>query len=176
MSPETLAAVIGGVAGGVVGGVLGIVGVAVGLFGERWVRRRGDVRCSIDSWHNVTDTGRSVTEDREVEATFLNEKDVNTVVWNIQVVFHKEGQDPFCPTLTFSDGPSRGQVVGVLNLPPWVAVTRRMKVSLHYPDDLQKAKEADRAEFVATIVGIGEKREELRPPGTEAPIQRMAQS
>jgi hypothetical protein len=147
----------------VVTGIFTLLGVALGLFGERWVRRRGDVRCSIDSWQNVTDTGIP-NEERKVEATFLNEKDVNAVVWNIQVVFHKEGQDPFCPTLTFSDGPSRGQVVGVLNLPPWVAVTRRMKVSLYYPDDLQKAKEADRAEFVATIAGVGKKREELRPP------------
>jgi hypothetical protein len=76
MSPETLAAVIGGVAGGVVGGVLGILGVAVGLFGERWVRRWGDVRCSIDSWHDVTDTGIP-NEERVVEVTFLNEKDLN---------------------------------------------------------------------------------------------------
>jgi hypothetical protein len=45
----------------------------LGLFGERWVRRRGDVGCSIDSWHNVTDTGIP-NEEREVEATFLNEK------------------------------------------------------------------------------------------------------
>jgi hypothetical protein len=53
VSPETLAAVIGGVAGGAVGGVLDIVGVAVGLFGERWVRRWGDVRCVIedDDWY-----------------------------------------------------------------------------------------------------------------------------
>ena len=105
-------------------------------------------------------------EEREVEATFLNEKDVNAVVWNIQVVFHKEDQDPVCPTLTFWDGPSRGQVVGVLNLPPWVAVTRRMKVSLYYPDDLQKAKEADRAEFVATIAGSVRSGRNCDPPGT----------
>ena len=151
MSPE----LVGALWGACIAGVFTLLGVALGLFGERWVRRRGDVRCSIDSWHNVTDTGIP-NEEREVEATFLNEKDVNAVVWNIQVVFHKEGQDPFCPTLTFWDGPSRGQVVGVLNLPPWVAVTRRMKVS----------QEADRAEFVATIAGVGKKREELRPPDT----------
>jgi hypothetical protein len=92
----------------VVTGIFTLLGVASGLFGERWVRRRGDVRCSIDSWNNVTDTGIP-NEEREVEATFLNEKDVNAVVWNIQVVFHKEDQDPFCPTLTFSDVPAVGR-------------------------------------------------------------------
>jgi hypothetical protein len=41
VSPETLAAVIGGVAGGVVGGALGILGALLGLFAERWMRRWG---------------------------------------------------------------------------------------------------------------------------------------
>ena len=31
-------------------------------------------------------------------------------------------------------------------------------------EDLRVAKEADRAEFVVTIAGVGEKREELWPP------------
>ena len=54
MSPETLAAVIGGVAGGVVGGVFGILGAVLGMFAERWMRRWGKVGCEltrkVDRW------------------------------------------------------------------------------------------------------------------------------
>ena len=57
MSPETLAAVIGGAVGGAVGGVLGILGALFGLFAERRMRRRGDVGCTLisraETWYGV---------------------------------------------------------------------------------------------------------------------------
>jgi len=30
-----------------------LLGVVLGLFGERWVRRWGEVRCDIDSWEAI---------------------------------------------------------------------------------------------------------------------------
>lgn len=139
-----------------------LLGVVLGLFGERWVRRWGQVRCEIDSWEAIEPSND--TEERDLQVSFLNEKDVYAVVWEMRVEFHREGHEPLIPLLTFLDGLDRGQLlVGKLNLPPQVAVTRRMRVSLH-GDDLRMAWSADRAEFVATIAGIGEEREELRPP------------
>ena len=82
--------------------------------------------------------------------------------------FTGRAMSPF-PPLTYSEGVDRGQLVGKLNLPPQIAVTRRMRVSLH-GEDLRMAWSADRAEFVATIAGIGEGREELRPLGADTPI------
>jgi hypothetical protein len=52
LSPEAQAAIIGGIAGGVAGGVIAgvftLLGVALGLFGEPWVRTRGKVRCKME--------------------------------------------------------------------------------------------------------------------------------
>jgi hypothetical protein len=162
MSPAAQAAIIGGIAGGAVGGVFTLLGVAVGLLGERWVRSLGKVRCNIDSWAAWTSGGE--VEERRIEVTFLNEKDLNAVVWDIRVEFHKQGQDPLRPNITFVDEVSRWWPMSAVNLPSRVAVSRSIKVELS-GYDLQAAKEADRAEFVAIILpGVGEKREELRPP------------
>jgi hypothetical protein len=154
MSPDTIAVGVFTVVGA-------LVGVLAGLFGERWVRSWGDVLYTIDSWRAWTSGGE--TEERQIDVTFLNEKDLNAVVWDIWVEFYKEGQEPIRPQLTFADDISRGPV-GVVNLPPRLAVSRTISLQLS-GDDLRAAKEADRAEFVATILpGVGEKREELRPP------------
>jgi hypothetical protein len=48
LSPAAQAAIIGGIAGGVVGGVFTLLGGALGLFGERWVRTWGKVRCKME--------------------------------------------------------------------------------------------------------------------------------
>jgi hypothetical protein len=138
-----------------------LLGVALGLFGERWVRRWGAVRCVVDSWEAIEPTNG--IEERDIQVTFLNDKDVNAVIWDMRVEFHREGHESLFPPLTYSEGVDRGQLVGKLNLPPQIAVTRRMRMSLH-GEDLRMAWSADRAEFVATIAGIGEGREELRPP------------
>jgi hypothetical protein len=155
VSPDIIAVGVFSIAGT-------LLGTLLGLFGERWMRRWGDVRCNIDSWVAWTSGGE--VEERRVEVTFLNEKDLNAVVWDIRVEFHKQGQDPLRPNITFVDELSRWWPVGMVNLPSWVAVSRSIKVELS-GDDLRAAKEADRAEFVAAIVpGVGEKREELQPP------------
>ena len=97
MSPETIAAVIGGVAGGVVGGVLGVVGVVLGLFGERWVRRWGDVQCMIkeDDWYvpeGAYPIGGDTPRERRLRVTFLNRKELPVTVWDMRVEFYKGGR------------------------------------------------------------------------------------
>ena len=104
MSPETMAAVIGGVAGGAVGGVLGILGAVLGLFAERWMRRRGKVGCQlihrVDRWRAGPDRRELDREevDRladfdqaevqvECDVQFFNEKEVDVGLSRIAVVF-----------------------------------------------------------------------------------------
>jgi hypothetical protein len=107
MSPETMAAVIGGVAGGVVGGVLGILGAVLGLFAERWMRRQGEVGCQLirraDRWRGPTD-GRELSPEEvarledfdqaeawvECHVQFFNEQEVDVGLSRLTVVFIAE--------------------------------------------------------------------------------------
>jgi hypothetical protein len=163
MSPDTIAV-----------GVLSILGALggalVGLFGERWVRSRGEVRCEI---HWRTGSGASTPEgaefwDRLLELTFLNRKDVPVTVWTMQVVFYKddkplnEGEHPHASFINEQD---QTWPVGPVNLPSHVPVTRKLVVELGTPtpgrrlmsspdpDKLRAVQEADRVEFVARMVG-----------------------
>jgi hypothetical protein len=92
MSPETLAAVIGGVAGGVVGGVLGIVGVVLGLLLQRFLQRTGAVQHRIEEgdWFVERSTSAEV-EERRLRVAFLNRKDVPVTVWGMRVEFSRGG-------------------------------------------------------------------------------------
>jgi hypothetical protein len=56
-SPAAQAAIIGGIAGGVVGGVFTLLGGALGLFGERWMRTRGKVRCKMEPIELLVSSG-----------------------------------------------------------------------------------------------------------------------
>jgi len=108
MSPETLAAVIGGVAGGVVGGALGILGAVLGLFAERWMRRRGKVGCELTRrvvrWSVGPDRRELAQEevDRladfdlveaevECDLKFFNEREVDVGLSRLALVFIAEG-------------------------------------------------------------------------------------
>jgi hypothetical protein len=83
MSPDVIAA-----------GVFGIAGAVVGLFGERWVRRIGGVRCDI-RWINSRGAGGPGSpggvevQERQLQATFLNRKDVPVTIWGMRVDFYK---------------------------------------------------------------------------------------
>jgi hypothetical protein len=107
MSPETLAAVIGGVAGGVVGGVLGILGAVLGLVVERLLRRRGKVGCQlirrVDRWRGGSDRRELAPEEVarladfdqaeaqvECDVQFFNEKEVDVGLSRLAVVFIAE--------------------------------------------------------------------------------------
>ena len=107
MSPETLAAVIGGAAGGVVGGVFGILGVILGLVAERGMRHRGEVGCTlirrVDTWR--VGPGRRelapeevdrladfdlVKAEVECDLKFFNEKEVDVGLSRLAMVFIAE--------------------------------------------------------------------------------------
>jgi hypothetical protein len=110
MSPETLAAVIGGVAGGVVGGALGILGALLGLFAERWMRRWGKVgcelTCKVDRWRVGPDRRELAPEevDRladfdlveaevECDLKFFDEKEVDVGLSRLAMVSIADGSE-----------------------------------------------------------------------------------
>jgi hypothetical protein len=115
VSPETLAAVIGGVAGGVVGGALGILGALLGLFAERWMRRWGKVGCELTRrdvrWRVGPDRRELAQEevDRladfdlveaevECDLKFFNEREVDVGLSRLALVFIAEGgEEPTDP-------------------------------------------------------------------------------
>jgi hypothetical protein len=90
LSPEAQAAVIGGVAGGLVGGVFAIIGVVLGLIGEPWLRRQGDVRCDIarDAWQIIQGTPATPLES-QFEVTFWNGKEIPIAVMGVRMEFYK---------------------------------------------------------------------------------------
>ena len=183
MSPETIAAVIGGVAGGVVGGVLGVVGVVLGLFGERWVRRWGDVQCMIkeDDWYvpeGAYPIGGDTPRERRLRVTFLNRKELPVTVWDIRVEFYKGGRpleewtEWARPRVLLVEESRDISELRAVILPPHIPVSLEIRVSplgAHDTDQEQAAKlrvleEAERAEFVANLIGARDKKMELAPP------------
>ena len=145
----------------VVTGIFTLLGVAMGLFGERWVRTWGAVRCDLDWWvarsaGSVDSPGGVEVQERQLKATFSNRKDIPVTIWDMRVVFYK-GDKPLDegerPHMEFT-GPSDGRMAfGPVNLPPRVPVTRTIFVSPgHNESDRQRAvEEADRVEFEAII-------------------------
>jgi hypothetical protein len=156
---------------GVVGTLLGTV---LGFFLDRWARRRGRVHCLIgaEDWYvarggySAQDNGTTVAQ-RNLNLLFVNEKDLPVTVLDMRVVFYKAGE-PFSkedrPDVTFIDERQETSPIEPLSLPPYVHVARTINVS---PGDgrMQRVLEdADRAEFVASILGTKDIRKELAPP------------
>ena len=98
MSSATEAAIIGGIAGGAAGGIFTVVGVLLGLFGERLVRRAGEVRCTVDNWYpqqtGPRPGGGATSLERRLQVTFLNRKEIPITVWEMRVDFYREGGAP----------------------------------------------------------------------------------
>ena len=162
----------------IVTGVFGVVGtllgVVLGLFGERWVRTWGEVRCDIrwsvgGSAGSVDSPGGVEVQERQLQATFLNRKDVPVTIWGMRVDFYKGGKllnDEERPNLEFAG--SRGgrrPVFDLTTLHPRIPATLTVFVSPgHNEDRRQRAVEdADRIEFVAVIEGAKDKRKRLAP-------------
>jgi hypothetical protein len=177
VSPDVIAAGVFGIAGAVVDA---LVGAAVGLFGERWVRRWGDVQCIIseDGWYipeHAYPIGGEIPRERRLRVTFKNGKELPVTVWDMHVEFCKggelleEGARPLVQLVEESGNRSefRHEI-----LPPHIPVSLEIRVSplgARDTDQEQAAKlqalaEADRAVFVATLYGAEDKREELDPP------------
>jgi len=163
MSPDVIAA-----------GVFGTAGAVVGLFGQRWVRRIGGVRCDI-RWINSRGAGGPGSpggvevQERQLQATFLNRKDVPVTIWGMRVDFYKGGKpldDEERPSLEFS-GSQGGKrpVFDLTTLHPRIPATLTVIVSPGHNEHRRQraAEEADRIEFVAVIEGTRDRRTGLAP-------------
>jgi hypothetical protein len=164
VSPDTIAV-----------GVFTLLGVVVGLFGERWVRRLGRVWCEVDAWYVARGRG-TTAEERRLQVTFLNGKDLDVTVWDMRVEFSKGGQlleEGERPHVKFIDEHNQWSQPGPVNLPSRKPVTRTLSVALgdvHSgsmtrpdPDKLRAVQGADRAEFVASIIDAKDKKKKLTP-------------
>jgi hypothetical protein len=135
MNPELTAALYGGLAGGVVGGTLGIVGIFLGLFAERYLQRRGKLRCVPDGWQltfrgpdgeggiGLVERYASTSARYSFGVKFFNEKDVDTGLRDLHVEFRwKDGRTttvrPWNSAATrVQGGITTSERVEVLNLP-----------------------------------------------------------
>jgi hypothetical protein len=149
----------------IVTGLFTLLGVALGLFGERWVRTVGRVRCDL-RWANslgaggVDSPGGVEVQQRQLEVTFLNRKDVPVTVWDMQVTFYK-GDMPLDeeerPQMNFAPERSAPARFERATLPPRIHVSRTVVVSPGHNEyrRQQAVEEADRIEFTAEIEGAG---------------------
>ena len=163
-----------------------LLGVALGLFGERWVRRWGEVRCDI-RWSNtrgagsVDSPGGVEVQERQLEDTFLNRKDVPVTVWEMQVVFYREDKaldEQERPYVEFTRAGGGKGPFELVNLPPRIPVTRRVVVSSGHNELLrqQAVGEADRIEVVALIEGAGTISTRLASWDTLVPQKRRVET
>jgi hypothetical protein len=144
VSAATATLIAGGLA--IIGTLLGVL---VGLFGERYVRQFGALRCDIDAWTGAQHASPGVPEDRIFEVNFFNEKDVDLALWDVRLEFAQGNEEPERVSLRFAD---TGEWVSVLNLPSRVAVSRSMRVTAGGPV-LERARRANQVRFVGIVPG-----------------------
>jgi hypothetical protein len=165
-------------------GIVGVVvGVMVGLFGERWLRRWGDVECRIkeDDWYvpkGAYPRGGDTPGERRLRATFTNGKELPVTVWDVRVDFYKgrelleEWAERARPRVQLVEESHNISELRAVILPPHIPVSLEIRVTplgAHDTDQEQAAKlrvleEAERAEFVANLIDARDKRMELAPP------------
>lgn len=125
MSPEAIAVGVFSIVGT-------LLGVVAGLFGERWVRSWGEVRCEIADW-TINVGALAGPEESLLEVRFLNEKELPVVVWELRMEFYKGGEPLEAwahPTTQFVDEVTgRRSPLGPVNLPPRVAVSRTISLA-----------------------------------------------
>ena len=132
-------------------GGLGLVGVVIGLFGERYFRHRGDIRCKLSGW-SLTYTlhrdprpktaSRSLFQNKYVigqakhggyyvRVNLFNETEVDTGLRDIRVAFTDDSgiaQKVYVPTMV--DSKKFSMDPDAVNLPArqWVAMRLEGKV------------------------------------------------
>ncbi len=134
------------------GGILGIVGVVIGvvlgLYGDRWLRYRGDVYCQVERLgergerQRLQGTGsipfkasQSIPfkASQSIQVHFFNDKDVDTGLTGLTVVFVFENEE-------VALGPeTRGyetntSPLGVINLPSRTWASVRIKGDFYGPE------------------------------------------
>jgi len=195
LSPAAQAAVIGGIAGGVVGGVFTLLGGALGLLGERWVRTWGKVRCKIEPIELWVFAGErrstlhrlpippdllpdpeaarkraSRGEDEVVRyfmnVKFFNEMETKTSLWNVVISF--EAKAPFKRAMKLRGTPDMLEVV---DLPSKESVTLSLIDALSL-EDARKLTRCNRARLRGTFPDGGKFSE--RVPFTDDPPEHYA--
>jgi hypothetical protein len=150
--------------------LVGLTGVVVGPFVKRYVRTMGKVQCNVVSWHpqrSAYSPGGNIVEERRLQVRFVNGKDLPVTVSEMRVEFYREGQpleDWTRPQLEFADEHDQKRPLGLVNVPAHEHQEWTISVTPGRDDIVRELKEADRAVFVASIDGVGDKRVELTPP------------
>ncbi len=169
LSPQLQGAIVGGLIGFVSSLVVGVSTLVL----SRRLRRSGKLRCQINAWSGGA--YGAIRESRTFTVRLLNEKEVGTALWNLRVVFYKNGNPWLSKRPTYTREPPP---VDLVDLPPQVTVTQVFQLSFGVPSDavegadLTKARESDAIKLVADIPGDGEGAfEEDLPPwgGPDAP-------
>jgi hypothetical protein len=123
------------------GGVLGIVGVvigvALGLYGDRWLRYRGDVYCQIERLgekqrHQGTGSV-PLKVSQSIQVHFFNDKEVDTGLTGLAVVFVFEDEEVALGPETRGYETSTSPL-GVINLPSRTWVSIRVKGDFYGPE------------------------------------------
>lgn len=148
-----------------IGGTLGIVGIFLGLFTERYLQRRGKVRCVPNGWQltfrgpdgeggiGLVERSASTSARYSFAVTFFNEKDVDTGLRDICVEFRwKDGRKttdrPWDSSKArVQSGITTSERVEVLNLPSreWLSL------SLHGNIDGEDAREIPQCRRVMLV-------------------------
>src|SRR5918997_4079464 len=157
--------------------LVGVLGALSGVVLERWMRRWGEVRCVIGdkdwsvarSGFSAKDNGNTVAE-RMLKVLFVNDKDLPVTVMDMQVVFYKDGkplEEAERPDVKVVNEQGHRSEISLVSIPPHVPVTRTLFVAPDAAHKQRALEEADRAEFVAIMLGTEDKRMELKPPWRE---------
>jgi hypothetical protein len=117
-------------------GIIGVViGVALGLYGDRWLRHRGDVYCQIERLDEREPNvgGIPFKASQSIQAHFFNDKDVDTGLTGLTVVFVFEGEQVTLGPKTRGYETSTSPP-GVVNLPSRTWVSVRIKGDFYGPE------------------------------------------
>lgn len=139
--------------GAAVGGLIGVIGsIVTGALTQvlaRHLRRTGELRRRLNAWMSANNGAEM--ESRTFSIRLLNERDTGTALWDLQVVFYKDGK------AWLSQKPQRTRyqiVVDVVDIPPYETVTQVLQIRFNTVDPaLTKARESDRIVLVAEIPG-----------------------
>jgi hypothetical protein len=163
--------------GAAIAGTFTVLGVVIGAVIEPLLRRMGKVEVLIEEGGWFVQQGAyhpdgAVPSERRLRVAFLNHKDLPVNVRDMSVEFYKGGK-PLGgwtrPAVRFVDEHDRVSKLDPVNLPPHVFVPLTLSVQPDREDEVREMFDVDRAVFVATLIGAGDKTRELKPPWREPP-------
>lgn len=129
-------------------GVFTLLGVALGLFGERYLRERGKLDCQVEAWTGGAWSSRT-QEFRHFEVRFYNAKEIALPVWDIHMELASDGKAPERVELYST---STGAKVSMLNVAPSTVVSEGLKATVG-GELLESLRRGRKARFVGAIPG-----------------------